>query len=368
MNKKLTMTLLMLLALSGCGGGSSASSSDNHLIASSSASVHLTGCGEVAVGGLSEGGACPVSLFAKSPIGGNADYASVTADCDQKGTIESLSYSTHSYALEALNSRNDLAMTKKANVYLPYGYLPSEKYDVLYLLHGAGENQDFWFAQGSYDPANTTTYLRGYATTAVLDNLIAKGLSKKMIVVTPCLYSAIDGLDSSQADFTSYFYEELMKDLVPAVVAKYSTYAASSSEADLLAARDHMAYAGLSMGSKTSFNSIFLHALPYFAYLGSYSAGTSEDVGKAIVEKMTSGDYRDYTPKYWFNGCGSIDGLLAGHIATYTQLVQGVSSFKPGSSISSGANCDMMVCEGTGHTYACWLTCLYNSLLVFFKA
>ena len=36
-------------------------------------------------------------------------------------------------------------MKKGAWVYLPYGYDPSKKYDILYLLHGGGVTEDWWF-------------------------------------------------------------------------------------------------------------------------------------------------------------------------------------------------------------------------------
>ena len=48
------------------------------------------------------------------------------------GTIVNISYTAHD------TEANGRTYTKKANVYLPAGYSPDKKYNVLYLLHGIG--------------------------------------------------------------------------------------------------------------------------------------------------------------------------------------------------------------------------------------
>jgi enterochelin esterase family protein len=61
-------------------------------------------------------------------------------------------------------------MARRVTIYTPYGYENSkEKYPVLYLLHGVGGDEEAWMALGR--------------TSQILDNLIAQGKAKPMIVV-----------------------------------------------------------------------------------------------------------------------------------------------------------------------------------------
>ena len=65
-----------------------------------------------------------------------------------------------------------LKMNRRLTVYVPAGYeQSSEKYPTLYLLHGAGGDEDSWAAHGR--------------AVQILDNLIAQGKVKPMIVVMP---------------------------------------------------------------------------------------------------------------------------------------------------------------------------------------
>ena len=66
-----------------------------------------------------------------------------------------------------------LGINRRLTVYTPYGYEanPKAKYPVLYLLHGAGGDEEAWISMGR--------------TAEILDNLIEKGLAEPMIVVMP---------------------------------------------------------------------------------------------------------------------------------------------------------------------------------------
>lgn len=65
-----------------------------------------------------------------------------------------------------------LKMNRRLTIYTPAGYeQSSEKYPVLYLLHGAGGDEESWAAHGR--------------AIQILDNLIAQGKAKPMIVVMP---------------------------------------------------------------------------------------------------------------------------------------------------------------------------------------
>ena len=66
-----------------------------------------------------------------------------------------------------------LGINRRLTVYTPYGYETNKKtkYPVLYLLHGAGGDEEAWTSMGR--------------TAEILDNLIEKGLAEPMIVVMP---------------------------------------------------------------------------------------------------------------------------------------------------------------------------------------
>ena len=158
------------------------------------------------------------------------------------GTIESLTYKTPNLT----GGLDD----KKLNVYLPHGYDASDagkKYNVLYLMHGGGENEDLIFG----GPGQSKELKK------ILDNMIANGDIEPMIVVTPTFYGGKNDV--------ALFHEELINDIVPLVETKYNTYAESASLEDLKASRAHRAFGGFSMGSVTTWYT-FVHCLDYFKY------------------------------------------------------------------------------------------------------
>ena len=147
------------------------------------------------------------------------------------GLIESVEYTT--------NGTN-----KTALVYLPYQYDANEKYEILYLMHGAGGNNSTLL--GNADRFTTLKY--------VIDNLIDRNLIKPLIIVTP----TISGMNASEV-----FPNELKNDLVPAVESKYSTYAENTSVEGLIKSRNHRSFGGFSMGSTTTWY-VVLNNLNYF--------------------------------------------------------------------------------------------------------
>ena len=146
---------------------------------------------------------------------------------------------------------------RRALVYTPPGYdKATTRYPVLILQHGSGENETGWTKQGR---ANF-----------ILDNLIAEGKAKPMIVVMDLGYATKAGTQpvtagpgspprNFQAAFSA-FEELVIHDLIPTIDASYRT----------IPDREHRAMAGLSMGGmQTLF--IALHNLDAFAYIGSFS-------------------------------------------------------------------------------------------------
>jgi len=165
-----------------------------------------------------------------------ADFLSMKPDIPH-GSVETVWY--HSKTLGNM---------RRMHVYLPPGYETSKhRYPVFYLLHGAGDNDDAWTSVGH---ANF-----------IIDNLIAAGKARPMIVVMPAghtsrMFSA--GEIMKQEPFTNDF----LNDLLPYVEKHYR----------VIADRPHRAIAGLSMGGLQTLN-IALPHLDQFAYVGILSSG-----------------------------------------------------------------------------------------------
>ena len=302
------------------------------------------------------------------------DLESVTeleGECDQKGTVVSLEYETPAYAVNEILDTNQ-TMSKSVSVYLPYGYDETKQYNVLYLLHGTGGNDEYWLV-------NEKT---GVPTCNVLDNMIAQGLCEPLIVVAPNYYSEIKDKEYKLSDeivaeyaeevqdpllvtrndlWPEFFKEELRNQIIPLIESEYATYANGDvSEENLAATREHRALAGLSRGSMASVRSGLMANTDYIAYFGSYS-GVWADFDK-FKEILTEGVFKDYPVEYWYNGNGSADFSLENH----NEFLKKVTSEMPGKFID-GENFAFVVKEGAEHSYENWITDLYNTLLVFFK-
>jgi enterochelin esterase-like enzyme len=152
--------------------------------------------------------------------------------------------------------------TRRVMVYTPPGYdtNPQRRYPVLYLQHGAGEDETGWTRQGH---ANF-----------ILDNLIAAGKAKPMIVVMEKGYATRAGDSLVQATRGrgdgGAFEELVLKDLIPMIDASYRT----------AADRQHRAVAGLSMGGGQALR-IGLAHLDMFSAIASFSGAREVDIKTA---------------------------------------------------------------------------------------
>jgi enterochelin esterase-like enzyme len=144
-------------------------------------------------------------------------------------------------------------------VYTPPGYTGSgkRKYPVLYLLHGYSDDASGWTAVGR---ANV-----------ILDNLIAQGKAKPMIVVMPLGYGTMDFLrlawdawnhtELRDANFKK-FTDALLTEVMPRVEGEYR----------VTKDRNARAIAGLSMGGSESLLTGLNH-LDKFSWIGAFSSG-----------------------------------------------------------------------------------------------
>lgn len=184
------------------------------------------------------------------------DFADLYAESSKAGDVEHVWY----YSAE-----ND--MMRRMYVYTPAGYDPSNKsvkYPVLYLLHGGGGDEDAWSTLGR--------------TCQILDNLIAAGKAKPMIVVmpngNPNQYAAQTlgiPVKENVKKYNSNFdnYSSLVADILPYVEKNYN----------VIKNRKGRAVAGLSMGGGQSFFIAFRN-VDVFANVGIFSSGL---IGSAAI-------------------------------------------------------------------------------------
>jgi len=144
-------------------------------------------------------------------------------------------------------------------VYTPPGYDRAAKntYPVLYLLHGFSDDASGWTAVGH---ANV-----------ILDNLIAQGKAKPMIVVMPLGYGTMELVrlgwtawshtELRDRNFTN-FREALLTEVMPRVETEYR----------ITKERNARAIAGLSMGGSESLLT-GLNNLSKFSWIGAFSSG-----------------------------------------------------------------------------------------------
>lgn len=191
-------------------------------------------------------------------------------------------------------------------VYTPANYDPKRKqpYPVLYLLHGLGDDASGWIESG--------------AANVILDNLIAQGNAKPMLMVNTLGYGTSGGTRGAMAsDMIPSFTRTVLEEVMPQVEKAYN----ASKD------RNQRAIAGLSMGGAESLFTGLNH-LDRFAWVGSFSGAfimwprgnaAAAAGGRGGGQSMTPADFERTFPKLdakansqirllWI-ACGVDDGL-----------------------------------------------------------
>lgn len=132
-------------------------------------------------------------------------------------------------------------------VYAPPGYGKSgERYPVLYLQHGHGENENCWVMQGKMN--------------FILDNLLAEGKAKPMLVVMNDGMVTVPDAELGRRLEAGRMEQLLLEDCIPVIEERYRT----------LPGKENRAMAGLSMGSMQT-SIITLNHPEMFDYAGVFS-------------------------------------------------------------------------------------------------
>jgi enterochelin esterase family protein len=202
-----------------------------------------------------------------------------------------------------------IGFSRRMYVYTPAGYESgTQKYPVFYLFHGAGGDEDAWTNMGR--------------AAQIMDNLIALGKAKPMIVVMtngnanqagalnevpPVPTNGEQGMAAYQR-YAGKFEEHLVKDVVPYIEKNYRA----------LSGKENRAIAGLSMGGGHT-QTITNNNPGMFSYIGVFSMGImnmgqqnadAEKLQKERVDKMTALNNSGYK-LYWI-GCGKDDFVYKG--------------------------------------------------------
>jgi len=178
-------------------------------------------------------------------------------------------------------------------IYTPPGYESSQmRYPVLYLLHGSGDSESGWVDVGR---ANL-----------ILDNLIAAGKARPMIIVMPygrpqpevMLYPVAAGRGPQNAD--EIYGNDLLHDVIPYVEKLYRVNANA----------ENRAIAGLSMGGGQALR-IGLNNLDTFHYLGAFSAAARGNPEEAFKDFFADPKTDNKKLKVFYIACGKTDTLFA---------------------------------------------------------
>ncbi|HSI76960.1 MAG TPA: alpha/beta hydrolase-fold protein [Lunatimonas sp.] len=238
--------------------------------------------------------------------------------------ISPLAYSQQSRVYDKLSlESNILNMTRNYAVYLPPGYEESERsYPVLYLLHGAGDDQTGWIQFGEVQH--------------IADRVIEDGSATSMIIVMPDANTGQRGYFNdvnNEWRYEDFFFEEFL----PFVEKKYR----------IKTDKRYRAIAGLSMGGGGSFfyamhrPDLFSSACPLSASLRSNTfEGFKEGLENNKVNVKSPNALQAYYDKHqalrqielnsledmksvrWYFDCGDDDFLYEGNSLVHIAMRQ----------------------------------------------
>ncbi len=239
----------------------------------------------------------PSNMYMSRDIATWTNFFTMSTRKDDKGWYYEVHDIPHGTLAKRWYDSPALGTVRRMSVYSPAGYEKSKgKYPVLYLLHGSGGDEDAWVDLGR--------------TVQILDNLIAEGKAKPMIVVMPngvYYNNAAPGyavnmfqptMSNSRSDSTKEI-EDSFQDVISFVESNYR----------VATGRQNRAIAGLSMGSRQSCSISRSHP-GTFSYIGMFSGAVPVNTPEeeaALAKQMDP----KWAPKLYWIGVGSADGVKA---------------------------------------------------------
>jgi enterochelin esterase-like enzyme len=244
----------------------------------------------------------------------------------------------HGHVLQHLFYSKVTQSWRRMYVYLPPGYDsdPRTRYPVLYLQHGAGEDETEWTHAGRAQ--------------FILDNLIATKKAVPMLIVMNNGFATKPGAASAagsgaMASRFAVFEETLVKEAIPEIDTHFRT----------IADRDHRALAGLSMGGMQTFQIGTTHP-DLFSCLGVFS-GTPMAQAQSQVDAVAAqgAAFRDKVRLLWF-GVGTTE-------ANFYNRTREVRAQLEKAGIPSG----YYESPGTAHEFQTWRRCLHEFAPLLFQ-
>jgi len=229
---------------------------------------------------------------------------------------------------------------RRSVIYTPPGYdeQPQRRYPVLYLQHGAGEDETGWVDQGRAD--------------LILDNLIAAGAAEPMIVVMTDGYAwprlrRLARSPQRSRTIVDAFEHVLLHDLVPLVDSAYRTVPDAQ----------HRALAGLSMGGRQALD-IGLSNTEHFGWVGAFSPPPIEDLDPATSFRGALADPAglDAALRLLWVGCGTGEARFV----EWRDRLHGLLA-------DLGVEHEVFSSEGTAHEWPTWRACLHAFAPLLFR-
>ena len=239
----------------------------------------------------------PSNIYQNRDIATWTNIFTLSAEKGDKGWYYQVNDTPHGNVTKVWYDSPTLGKQRRMTVYTPAGYEKNTrtKYPVLYLLHGSGGDEDAWSDLGR--------------AVQILDNLIAEGKAKPMILVMPngvYFNQAAPGvavnmfqptISNSRSQSTAEV-ENSFPDIIKYIESNYRVRKDKNSRA----------VAGLSMGGRQS--AALSRKYPdMFGYVGMFSgvvppAVDAEGNDKALDAVFAAG------PKLYWIGCGKTDGVM----------------------------------------------------------
>ncbi len=232
---------------------------------------------------------------------------------------------------------------RRCFVYTPPCYEAGgdKRYPVLYLQHGSFEDETGWSNQGKAG--------------LILDNLIAEGKAKPMIIVMDNGYAfkPVNGEGTSTITPPAMVFEEVMiGEIIPMIDKRFRT----------INHRESRAIAGLSMGANQTMR-IIMHNLNTFAYYGGFS-GTANYPSAAEIDAesfldgaFSDGDRINEQLRVLWLGVGSTEQeVFPRSIGAFRKMLE-----------KQGINHTFYLSQGTAHEWLTWRRSLHQFAQLIFQ-
>ena len=251
----------------------------------------------------------PSNVYMCRDIATYSNIFIVEKETGDRGDLYSVNDVPHGNVMKVWYDSPTLKMKRRMTVYTPAGYDEGGRYPVLYLLHGAGGDEDAWTTLGR--------------AAQIMDNLIAAGKAKPMIVV---MTNGNPNCEAAPGEWSRGMYKPsfmghmegkavaTMEESFPDVVKYVEKYFRT------LKGKKNRAICGLSMGGGHSFT-ISRRYPDMFDYVGLFSSsiplGDNGNRQESLLERMNKDQkFGDEVkalfaakPKLYWIGIGKTDFL-----------------------------------------------------------